>query len=374
MTQYLLFVSIAFILSAACGFVFIPLIMNFCKEKGLYDIPDSRKIHKTAIPRLGGISFLPSMLLASIIVVALHNNHFLGHEITLSTWSIGFFVSLLIIYGVGLIDDLVGLGAKTKFTAQIIAALLLPLMGLYVNNLYGFLGIHEIPSSIGMPLTVFVIVFISNAINLIDGIDGLSAGLSLIALTGFLICFLREGLIAYSILIAGLMGVLVPFLYFNIYGKADKNRKIFMGDSGSLTLGFILGFLFVKFTMFNPSVAPFHLDSMMLAYSLLIVPVFDVVRVSLARIYHHKPIFSADKNHIHHKLMRTGINQHQALLTILLLSIFFITTNILLWNILDMSILVVIDIVIWVLFHSLLDRILRKKGQAVFLINPKETA
>lgn len=372
MTQYLLYVTIAFILSAACGFVFTPLIMNFCKEKGLYDIPDSRKIHKTAIPRLGGISFLPSMLLASLIVVAIHNSRFLGHEIALSTWSVGFFISLLIIYGTGLIDDLVGLGAKTKFAAQIIAAILLPMMGLYINNLYGFLGIHEIPFSVGAPLTVFIIVFVSNAINLIDGIDGLSAGLSFIALTGFLVCFMREGLIAYGILIAGLMGVLVPFLFYNIFGKAERNRKIFMGDSGSLTLGFILGFLFVKFTMYNPLVAPFHLDSMMLAFSLLIVPVFDVVRVSLARICHRKPIFRADKNHIHHKLMRAGLNQHQALITILCLSLLFIALNLLLWQFTDMSILVVTDIAVWLLFHCVLNAILRKRGQAVFLINTPE--
>lgn len=373
MIQYILYIIGAFIFSAVCGFISIPLIMNFCKQKGLYDIPDSRKVHKRAIPRLGGISFLPSMLAASLIAVAVYNSDFTNHQIVISSWTIGFFASLLIIYGVGFIDDLVGLGAKSKFTAQMIAAVILPVLGLYINNLYGFLGIHEIPFSIGAPLTVFVIVFVCNAINLIDGIDGLSAGLSFIALSGFLVCFLREGLIAYCILIAGLMGVLAPFLYFNIWGKAEKNRKIFMGDSGSLTLGFILGFLFVKFTMDNPNVAPFRLDSMMLSFTLLIVPVFDVIRVSCIRLLHRRPIFQADKNHIHHKLMRTGLNQHQTLLAILSMAIIYIAINLVLWNFVNMSVLVVADILIWLGMHFFIDRCIRRNGQPVFLFTQSES-
>ena len=370
MTQHILYVIIAFALSTVCGFVFIPMIINFCKQKGLYDMPDGRKVHKRAVPRLGGISFLPSMLLASVIVVSIYNRGlFSGQQIELSPWSLGFFLSLLIIYGTGLVDDLVGLGAKTKFLAQIVAATILPLLGLYINDFYGFLGIHSIPYSIGAPLTVFIIVYLCNAINLIDGIDGLSAGLSFIALSGFLFCFMREGLFVYSILIAGLMGVLVPFLHFNLFGKTDDDRQIFMGDSGSLTLGFILGFLFVKIMMNNPNLTRFSPDSMMLAYSLLIVPVFDVVRVSLVRIHHHTPIFSADKNHIHHKLMRAGLTQHQALVCILLLSLCFIGVNMLLWKCAGMIVLVSIDMVLWGVFHLIVDWRIVKCGRKVYLAN-----
>ena len=362
---------ISMLSSAICGFIFIPLIMNFCKEKKLYDIPDKRKVHKKAIPRLGGISFLPSMLLAAVVAIIVLNQNIQGQAVTLSTWSIVFFFSLLLIYGIGIVDDLVGLGAKTKFCVQIIAATILPLSGLYINNLYGFCGIHEIPFYIGSILTVFTIVFACNAINLIDGIDGLSAGISLIALTGFLVCFSREGIIAYSILIAGLIGILIPFLYFNIFGKAEKNRKIFMGDSGSLTLGFILGFLFVKFTMDNPNVKHFRLESMMLAYSLLIVPSFDVVRVSLVRLCHKAHIFQADKNHIHHKLMRTGMNQHQALITILAITLVFILINLTLWYLIkiNMSCVVIIDIVIWMLLHWCINKAITKKNLPVYMPN-----
>lgn len=366
MTIYLILI-IAFLSSAVCGFVFIPMIQNFCKEKKLYDIPSSRKVHRNAIPRLGGVSFLPSMLIAFVATMFAFNN-FTGYsQVTFSLWSLYFFISLLLIYVVGLIDDLIGLDAKSKFVMQIIAASLMPLSGLYINNLYGFLGLYEIPYTVGAPLTVFIIVFTNNAINLIDGIDGLSASLSFIALAGFLACFVSENVWLYGVLIAGLMGVLVPFLYFNLLGDASRNRKIFMGDSGSLTLGFILGFLAVKLAMDNPRVMNTNPNSLIYAFTLLVVPVFDVVRVSLVRIKHHTPIFNADKNHIHHKLMRCGLSQHQTLGCILLLSIGFIAMNMMLNRMLSSTSVVVIDIVVWVGFHLIVNHCIRKKGMQVFL-------
>lgn len=372
MTQYILYIIGAFILSMGCGFVFIPLILNFCKKKGLYDKPDSRKIHKNAIPRLGGLSFLPSMLLASVVMLLFFNMQFFGKQIMLSSWSVAFFFCLLIIYGTGLVDDLVGLGAKTKFTAQAVASIILTMSGLYINNLYGFMGVDEIPYAIGVPLTVFVVVFISNAINLIDGIDGLSGGLSLIALAGFEYGFFQKEMPAYGILIAGLMGVIIAFLYFNLFGKAEQGRKIFMGDSGSLTLGFILGFLFVKLTMDNPRVSDFVPYAMVLAYSLLIVPVYDVIRVSLVRIRHRVPIFQADKNHIHHKLMRAGLSQHGALACILLLALFFVGVNMVLRLCMSLTLIVCCNIVMWLAFHAAVNRFIVKKGSPVYLPNTSE--
>ena len=215
-------------------------------------------------------------------------------------------------------------------------------------------------------------VFITNAINLIDGIDGLCSGLSFLALGGFLISFLREGMYLYCILIAGVMGVLIPYFYFNVFGDASKNRKIFMGDSGSLSLGFMLAFLFVKYAMNNPLVMPFRMSGLLLPYTLLIVPVFDVARMIIVRTLHHKPIFSADKNHIHHKLLRTGLNQHQALIVILVLALCFIVLNISLFFFTDITLIIAIDVVCYILFHQVLNQRLKAQGQDVFSMNPKE--
>lgn len=350
MTIYLLG---AFLLSLICGLVFTPLILDFCKKKKLYDIPNERKVHKNAIPRLGGISFFPSMLIAFLIML-LFSPMTEEHKLPVNIWSAVFFAGLLIIYSIGIVDDLVGLNATTKFIAQILTACLLPLAGLYINNLYGLFGIGEIPYYIGIPLTAFVIVFIDNAINLIDGIDGLATGLSLLALAGFLAYFIHHGVYVYTytIIIAGMMGALVTFGYFNLFGKEERNNKIFMGDSGSLSLGFILGFFAVKCAMNNTNIWPTRPEAIIVPLTLLFVPTADVVRVTLYRLRHHTPLFDADRNHIHHKLMRTGLSQHQTLACILTLALWYVIMNSLLYMVLPVTYIVIIDVALYCIVNA----------------------
>lgn len=349
MTIYLL---AAFILSMVCGVVFTPIILDYCKRKKIYDIPNERKIHTYAIPRMGGISFFPSMVLAfAVCLVIITSYADLDHPLTI--WSASFLVGLAIMYFTGIIDDLIGLSATTKFIAQICAATLLPLSGLYINNLYGLFGIYEMPAMVGIPLTIFVIVFIDNAINLIDGIDGLAASVSLLALGGFLVYFCQYGVFTntYTILAAGMMGALVAFLYFNLFGSAEKNTKIFMGDSGSLSLGFTLGFLSIKSAMDVSYIWPLRPEALLVPLTLLFVPVADVVRVTFYRLFHHQPLFDADKNHIHHKLMRAGLTQHQALVLIL---VFIITINLLtyvLYHTLSTTTILIVNIVMYCMLN-----------------------
>lgn len=366
MSQQLLVIVSAFIVSAACGFCTIPVIMRYCKRHRLYDLPNERKVHQHAIPRLGGISFLPSMLISFLLCVTVLDSVVHHREVTMSLWSVMFFISLLIIYVVGILDDLIGLPPMTKFIAQIIAASLLPLSSLWINDGYGFLGIHDIPAWLGMPLTVFIVVLIDNAINLIDGIDGLAGGLSFLALAGFLYAFMREGLWSYSVLIAGLMGVLIPYLYFNVHGDAGRGTKIFMGDSGSLTLGFILAFLLIKFASNCNPAMPLRSDGLVLPLTLLIVPMFDVFRVTLYRLRHRQPLFRADKHHIHHKLLAMGLSQRAALAAILALSIAFMAVNILLawtlaWHITP---IVLVDIAVYVVFNLWINWRIARRGKA----------
>lgn len=363
MTQVILPIIGSFLLSACCGFLFIPVLLRFCKQKNLYDMPNLRKVHHTMIPRLGGIAFIPSMIIAAVIVMYTMTSNTINGKLQISLWSMGFLLSLLLVYAAGIVDDIVGLNANIKFFIQIAAACILPQCGLWINNLYGLLGIYEVPAYIGIPLTVFVIVFIDNAINLIDGIDGLAASLSLIALCGFVYCFMQHSLTAYEVMISGLIGVLVTYLYFNVWGDHAKGTKIFMGDSGSLTLGFILAFLFVKSIAVNPNVMPISMSRVFLAYSLLIVPTFDVVRVVLHRIRKKKPIFSPDKSHIHHKLMQLGMSQHLALVSIIFLALFYITINLLMYNLgCNLTFTMVTDIVLYTLLHLLINKRIRNKA------------
>lgn len=346
----------------------IPCVIRYCNSRGLLDRPGGRKVHKSGVPRLGGVCFLPSMLLALMVALLLLNHNATDSKVIVSLWSCEFLVSLLVIYTMGLIDDFTGVDAKIKFVVQIVAATVLPLCGLYINNLYGLFGVHELPAYIGMPLTVFVMVFIINAMNLIDGIDGLCGSLSLLAFAGFLYSFLVDGLIVYALLIAALMGTIVAFLRFNLFGDAQKRNKIFMGDAGSLTLGFILGFLMVKCSMYKPEIMGHSgPDNMIAATSLLLVPCFDVVRVALSRITHGRGIFTADKNHLHHKLLRTGLSQHSVLAAIVMAALFYFVLNVLLSGVgMNFSVVIVLDVVLWVVGNMVLNRVIHRKGNKPF--------
>lgn len=359
MQEYILYIG-AMLVSMGCGFVFIPAIIKFCLKRKLYDLPDGRKIHKKPIPRLGGISFVPGMLLASIVTLFLMSSG-QEKEISISLWSLYFCISLLIIYFTGIVDDIIGLNATIKFTIEILATVIMPAANLYINNLYGLFGIYAIPFWIGAPLTILILVFTCNAINLIDGIDGLSASLTIMALAGFLACFHLERLTYYCIMIAALIGVLVSYIHYNVFGKAEKHKKIFMGDSGSLSLGFILGFLAIKLCMDTPR-AVYNPHRIVWAWSFLAVPCFDVVRVFFFRIIHGRSPFQPDKKHIHHKLMACGLNQHKALIAIVSLQLAIIAASYMMVGTVCTTIIFIIDVALYAMFNFTANYFIQQNG------------
>ena len=348
------FTLIALIIGFLGGLLTTPAILDFCKRKGLYDLPNARKVHKTQVPRMGGVVFLPCVIVGCMVVFAIYRLSG-EHKLTLSLWTVYFFFGALLIYTTGLLDDVLGLKASTKLTTQLIAAMMLPLSGLYINNLQGLFGIYEIPFYVGAPLTVFIVAFVANSMNLIDGIDGLSGCLSVLALLGFWYYFTMWALPFYAIIIASLIGVLLAFLWFNLWGDTTKNRKIFMGDTGSLTLGFLLSFLSLKLSMVNPNLKPFDGNGLLISLSLLLIPTFDAARVAMVRIMHKKSPMSPDKRHIHHKLMNIGLTQHQTLITIIALAILFMALNYFLSLTVSFNVIIIIDVVLYALLHVLLN-------------------
>lgn len=349
-TMIVIKTATSFILSLILGMITIPFILKFCKERNLYDLPDLRKRHKQAIPRLGGISFLPCMMLSFGMELILFSIRYPSEE-SIHIWYLYLLFGLIIIYIVGIFDDIIGLKANLKFIVQFVAACCLPFAGIYIDSLFGLFGITTIPSFVGIPLTIFAIMLIVNAVNLIDGIDGLSASISIIALSGFILLYSKLNAWAICIMISGLIGCLVAFLYFNLFGSPKKNTKIFMGDSGSLTLGYILAALFVKFLMISSSNQETNTNEVVLAYSLLIIPVFDVFRVVIIRLHNRKAIFTADRNHIHHKLMGAGCSQHKALGIIIALSFVFILGNMALSHYCCNTVVFVVDILAYIIFN-----------------------
>lgn len=354
----------AVLISAAVGMLLIPQILRLCKKNKLYDLPDERKVHSNAIPRLGGVSFVPALIISVGCLVGFLDLDILNLQT--DTWAVLLLCGLIVMYLTGLADDLVNVSAGVKFMIQIVCGIAFPLSGLLINNLYGFCGVYELAPWISWPLTIFVAVFTMNAVNLIDGIDGLAGGLSLLAALIFGVLFILVGFPVYALFSFALAGVLLAFLRFNLWGDTEKNTKIFMGDTGSLTLGYILTFLCIRFAMEDPTVIPYRRNALLVAFTIMAVPALDVLRIVLLRLRKGKPLFKPDKNHIHHKFMHAGYTPRTALYLIVLLALFFCFLNVglmyvgLVYFKVSSSLIVCVDVLCWIALHLYLDRRISK--------------
>lgn len=355
------------ILSAILTFWFIPQILIVSFRKKLFDLVDARKVHTGVVPRLGGVAFVPSILISLSFVVGAMN--FLPSE-SVAVGGCPIHVSfclcaLILLYFEGIMDDLVGLRYKTKFMMQIICAVLIVASGVSLNDFYGLFGVNEIPAYIGNPLSVLVIVFLINAINLIDGIDGLASGLSIVSSFFFGLIFYYLGLVSEALVSFTLFGTLLPFFYYNVFGDAQKRRKIFMGDTGSQCVGLILAVLAVRLSMNVPQVHDKLQGSVIIAFSMLLVPAFDVIRVMLHRYRRHKNMFEPDKSHIHHKLLLLGMSHRSAMVSILLVAVFFVALNVglLISDLIDINLILLLDVSVWTVAHLILTKAIHKTHQ-----------
>lgn len=359
---------ISFLISLVLAGLIIPQILLIAFRKNLFDEVDPRKLHKGAVPRLGGIAFFPSILF-SIALVAGVSMKLYGDEcmqcfgMTLPPVYL-MICAVILMFLVGMADDLVGVRYGAKFVMQILASLLVMVSGMTIDNFYGLFWLHQLPSVVAWVFTSFAIVYVVNSINLIDGIDGLASGLSTVAFIFYAVIFYFSGEYIYSMLSSASAGTLLPFFYYNVFGNAKKQKKIFMGDSGALTTGMILSFC---------SIAVLHLDipdysvtfnPVVIAVCPLIIPCFDVVRVSLHRMIQHRNPFLPDKCHIHHKLLALGMRQRGALCTIMAFSMLFILFNVLISPYVNPTLIIALDVGIYSVANLWLTRVIKRREQA----------
>lgn len=274
----------------------------------------------------GRVVFFPVILITMCLMLGIR--YYLGYPIENLSPNVVFYeflffaVGCMTLYLTGVTDDLIGVGYRYKFLVQIAAALLLVWSGEWFNSLGGLFGIYGLPVYIGVPVTLLVVVYITNAINLIDGIDGLASGLCCIALVVLgMMCTLR-GEYIFAMLAFTTFGVIVPFWFYNVFGDAQRGHKLFMGDAGSLTLGYIISLLVIHLSRIDMSEGETGQVNLVLAFSTLIMPLFDVVRVVMLRVREGKNPFMPDKNHFHHKLLRMGMRPRIVMVTILFVALF----------------------------------------------------
>jgi UDP-N-acetylmuramyl pentapeptide phosphotransferase/UDP-N-acetylglucosamine-1-phosphate transferase len=356
--------AMPFVLSALLGWLFVPRVLLISRKKKLYDIPDARKLHKQPIPRLGGITFFPVLLMSFCLSIGIWMLMHLYGGFTQVHILIARFillaVGMMILYLTGVADDLIGVSYKAKFVVQILCALLFPLSGLWIHDLSGLFWLHEIPAWIGIPLTVFLVVYITNAINLIDGVDGLAAGLCSISLFTLGMAAAIKAQYLFCMISFSMVGVLLPFWFYNVFCNAEKGRKIFMGDTGSLSLGYLLSFLLVYMASLDKM--GFPRGMLLMGFSTMIIPLMDIPRVMMARIREGRNPFTPDKNHIHHKLMRAGLKPIWTMAILLAVSAFLIGFTVLgVMLDLNKTLILLIDIFLGVVLHLIIDYFIKKK-------------
>lgn len=287
------------VLAFIITFFSIPVIIQVAKQKKLFDEPDERKVHKTVIPTLGGLGIFAGFIFAILMCTPPGEAQQLQF----------FAAAAVVMFFLGLKDDILVISASKKFVGQLIAAgIIIKFGGVHLTSMGGFMGIEQIPVFAGNIFTVFTIIVVTNSFNLIDGVDGLAGSLGMITATVFGAYFYFSGHMAFAVMGFALAGSLLSFLIYNF-----SPAKIFMGDTGSLLLGLINSILVIKFI--SVASAPDAIVPLPAApaigFAILLIPLVDTLRVFGLRILDRRSPFSPDRNHVHHFLLDIGLNHRQ---------------------------------------------------------------
>jgi UDP-GlcNAc:undecaprenyl-phosphate GlcNAc-1-phosphate transferase len=310
----ILYILLSFILGFSLVYISIPAIIKAAKEKHLYDEPNERTATKKIVPTLGGISIFIGITLSTIIASD-------GYRFSSLKYVIAAVITLFFL---GLKDDILTLSVTKKLLTQVFASSLLIVLGnIRFTNLHGILGIYEINYIVSFVISLFAMLLIINAFNLIDGIDGLASGVGILASSLMGGWFCLSGYYEYAIMCFAVTGSLIAFFIYNVFGKTNK---IFMGDTGSLILGITIAVAIIQFNEFNiDQHTPYAVASApVLSVGILIMPLMDTLRVFILRLLQKKSPFLPDMNHIHHNLLRLGNSHLHTTCIILGVNILFI--------------------------------------------------
>ncbi len=307
MNPYLL-IAIALSIALVVTAFVLPKCVRIARRLNIVDNPSARRLNKEPVPVLGGVAVFFGIFVSAMILSSIEN---------CSELFIVFSVLLMMLY-TGVTDDIMDIRPFAKFCVQILAMIILmSLGGLRLDNFHGLFGIYQLPDYISIPLTLFAGVGIINAINLIDGVDGLSSGYGIIASTLCGICFLSTRDMTFAILAFAFVGALIPFFIHNVFGR---KYKMFIGDGGTLVLGTAF-VVFIMRILQSPGIERFYPGIIAYLIAIFAVPVFDTLRVMTIRVVKKKSPFSPDKTHLHHLFIGLGFSHAETTLIVLTLNL-----------------------------------------------------
>ena len=287
----------------------LPFVIYFSKVKKLTAKINERSSHTEAIPNIGGLGIIAGIYITTLTISFFCLNY---EEIK---FIVALFIPLMFLFFIGFKDDMIGLSAKAKLLTEIITSLVFIILTDYkIDNFYGLFGVHEINYVISILLSVFVFVITINSYNLIDGIDGLASGIGILALSVFLILNIEIENSVAIILCSSVIGSLISFLRFNLN---SGNKKIFMGDTGSLVVGFLISVILILSLDFEQSSKSSFKNIPVLVLAAMSYPYVDTLRVMIIRKLKKRKFYQPDKNHIHHKLLEFGFTHKKSTLIIL---------------------------------------------------------
>jgi UDP-GlcNAc:undecaprenyl-phosphate/decaprenyl-phosphate GlcNAc-1-phosphate transferase len=347
-------ISGSLLLSFVVTYISIPTIVKISHFKKLFDVPNDRTSHLNEVPVLGGLSIFSGFTLSAVICT-----------LPVESADIKFILGgMIVLFFLGLKDDILIVDPRKKLAGQIGAALIIVVLGnIRVTGFHSIMGIDELSFIPSVLFSVFLVLTLVNGFNLIDGVDGLASGVGIFTSLVTGIWFFLTGHFTYAILSFSLLGTLIAYFRFNVFGRENK---IFMGDTGSMIIGFIIAILIIQFLEFDNNAPERYrfVSAPALAIGLLIIPLFDTLRVIILRLINGKSPFKADKNHIHHNLLRLGFSHIKATALLISANILLISFAVIFRGMGDMILISLLFFFAFIL--SLVPSILLKKREKTF--------
>ena len=346
---------IAFFGSCITAIIIMPWLLSLCRKLELtYDSNDS---HHFPIPRIGGMILAPAAAVGLSISLGLRLYHGAISD-TLNISTLFILLGMMLIYILGIIDDIFHLSRWQKRTFLLLASLAFPICGLYINDLFGFMGINATGKAAGYVITVIATVLFIKGLGTLRECDGLVGAICLPPLIVYGAIFYNLGYYSYSSTAFAVLGALLVFLYYNLFGDKRIGTKTYMGHAGTMMLSFCIVYMSLKYAMVNPQVIAHHKDGLLLAYSMLIIPIFEYIRVWTTSTWSGLNKGQRRQLHIQHKLEEKNFTQLQILSIILVADLVLIAMNLTLHYLFGVSLtwIVVIDIIVYTLLQTAASR------------------